>query len=907
MSEKFFDLQRFAEINNYDSDTLVSGTSSKDTIYNYADNATINGGAGDDSIENYGEDVIISGDAGNDTISTPDLMSNVTVRGNAGNDVVNGSYMYSLLDGGADGDGIVVIGGIGNTIIGGEGNDTLGGSQYFLSSVSGGSGNDTILVIGYGNTISGGAGSDVIGNIPESMDSDFGDYTGNVYQYSSGDGNDRILGFNELDTLQIGDGTSTYSTVKSGNNIIVTVGKGKITLVGAASLSKVNIKGKKSTTLTVTNSDKSPVTVDSSIKIINASARTKAVKITGNALDNSIVGGTKGDSLVGGKGNDTLIGGKGNDTLKGGNGADIFVYSAGKDVITDYAEEDKISIASGTAQITTSGNNVVFNVGSGKITVKDAKGKVVKYLDKSGKELTYTGDNVKIDGSKITLTENYMEDSFNVADYGNYKTIDASAVPLDINITGNKLMNKITGGDGNDTLIGGLGNDTLTGGKGSDVFYYNSDDGNDVITDYEEDDTIKISGVAAKVSTKNDDVIFTVGSGKITVKGAKDKVISYADKNGEHTYPATVEIKSTAITLLDSYMKDSFDVADYGDKLKTINASKVNHSLTIKGNKLANKITGSGQDDSISGGAGADTILGGSGNDTIIGGAGNDSLKGGEGADVFVYKSGEGNDIITDYTEEDIIRIAKGTANITKSGKDVIFTVGTGKITVKDSADKVITYVDDKGFVNYYPALTAPYVIADTSIILSENYRNNSFNLADYDSSIKTVNASKVTRDIIITGNTSANLIIGGTKNNTIIGDAGNDTLYGGAGNNTFVYKQGDGNDLIIDYAAGDKISISSGTVSNRNVKDDNVIFTVGKGKITVQNGANKEITYIDSNGSQTYKASGNVAWFLADDDNFSNDIQLSDLVETKTYLPAAQDDFVDSFKENSFITYSDK
>lgn len=58
-------------------------------------------------------------------------------------------------------------------------------------------------------------------------------------RYAKGDGNDSIVGFNETSTLRISD--ANYSTAKSGNDIIVTVSEGQITLKGAAKLSTVNI------------------------------------------------------------------------------------------------------------------------------------------------------------------------------------------------------------------------------------------------------------------------------------------------------------------------------------------------------------------------------------------------------------------------------------------------------------------------------------------------------------------------------------------------------------------------------------------------------------------------------------------------------------------------------------------
>ena len=53
MEQFLFDLQRFEDINNYDSDTLISGTKDYDYIYNNSSNVTINAKAGDDYIESW--------------------------------------------------------------------------------------------------------------------------------------------------------------------------------------------------------------------------------------------------------------------------------------------------------------------------------------------------------------------------------------------------------------------------------------------------------------------------------------------------------------------------------------------------------------------------------------------------------------------------------------------------------------------------------------------------------------------------------------------------------------------------------------------------------------------------------------------------------------------------------------
>ncbi len=84
-------------------------------------------------------------------------------------------------------------------------------------------------------SINGGAGDDSI-----TLDSDA---TSNVIIYKLSDGNDVISGFNSTSTLQIGDGTTGYVSQKSGDDVLVTVGGGTITLSDTASLDSINING----------------------------------------------------------------------------------------------------------------------------------------------------------------------------------------------------------------------------------------------------------------------------------------------------------------------------------------------------------------------------------------------------------------------------------------------------------------------------------------------------------------------------------------------------------------------------------------------------------------------------------------------------------------------------------------
>ena len=436
---------------------------------------------------------------------------------------------------------------------------------------------------------------------------------------------------------------------------------------------------------------------------------------------------------------------------------------------------------------------------------------------------------------------------------------------------GTSQADLLVGGAGDDTLISSKGKDTLTGGEGADVFIYTDGDGNDIITDYTSDeDTIKISsGSITGSSLSGSDVVLKIGSGSIKLQNAVSK-----------------EIK----------------IIDSDNKTSTL----------IHGSIAKDTITGTSDDDSLYGNVGADKLLGNIGADTLVGGRGNDTLTGGAGKDVFVYSSGDGNDIITDYTAgQDKIKLLSGSiSNSSLNGSDVVLKIGSGSIRVKNAKNKKITVIDSEG------KSTSKVYGATTSTTLTVT--NSTKSPVTVSSAIKTIDASKRTKAVKITGNSSANTIKGGSKadtiyggsgNDSILGNAGNDKLYGdagndkllggagadtltggkgsdtltgNAGNDVFVYAKGDGNDVITDYTAGqDKIKITGAKISKASVSGSNVVLTVGTGKITVKNAKGKKLSIYNNSTNLTNTVVGSTSsknfieetWFTQDDNVISSEI----------------------------------
>ena len=637
-----------------------------------------------------------------------------------------------------------------------------------------------------------------------------------------------------------------------------------------------------------------------SVITIDASSRGKAINITGNGYDNSLVGSTKNDTINSGDGNDTIIGGKGNDSLAGGSGNDIFVYNDGDgaDVITDFKTGDTLQLKSGTIdKITTSNknNNVVLTIGKGTITLKDSKEEAIAVNHADGSTSTILG-NINAftnDLSDAKIASDILNDSIvNYANGSNAEIdggagndfIDNYAVSVIINgDAGNDNINNfgnkatINGGAGNDTLylndsqystvMGGVGTDsiivgdssynTINGGAGNDtikldpnssnlVIQYNNGGGKDVISNYAEGvATIQTIGttvtkVANGGKSAPDDVIFTLvngrTSGTITLKNGAGKAVTFLDDEGNLT---TQAYGSTSITLTDSF-SDTIDVTKDATVLK-IDGSSRTKAVEITGNAKAN---------------------------TLGGGSGNDILTGGSGKDVFVYTGGD--DIITDYKAgQDIIQLVGKTYSsatyVGESGTDLVLSfVEGGTLTIENvvpikSVKKVltkqppqkVTIIDKDGINNGAQVYGADYastidvVNADGDSIIANP-------VVDY------INAKSRSKVVALIGNSKNNTIIGGSKADTINGLTGNNVLTGNGGKDVFIVNAANGSDTITDYVAKQDSIVAAADYSSYKVEEKDVIFNFSgtNNTLTVKNGKNKIINFngVDKTFNDVYE-----------------------------------------------------
>ena len=857
-------------VRNWIGDNVTINTGDgNDSVYNWSsESVTINTGEGNDSVYNRSSDsVSINTGDGNDSVYNWSSDS-VSINTGAGDDsVYNWSSDSVSINTGAGNDSVRNWGGDSVTINTGDGNDSVynSGSEVTINT---GAGNDSVFNWDDSVTITGGKGNDSITNSGDNVS----------FKYTSGDGNDVIYGFKANSTLSIGG--DSCSIKKSGDDIIVTVGKGKISLIGAASLSAVNIVGDETptennswklngTTAKYGTSNKTLVTV-SGVKSLNGLALNgKVVTVSKSALNAKKV------------------------TISNG-----YTLNLASDVDTPTTKNAGWTPNGTTAIYKSSSTTAGYTLADDGKSITYSKATAAKSLATiKGAKST---DNFSVSGKTINLGANSLNKKVTVNGSGyefNFGSGYSNAL-----ITGGTKADIITANGKNISIKGGKGNDTLTSSGNGNVFVYANGDGKDVIKNFSESDTLSISGTA-KVTTSGSDVIFTVGNGKITLKGANDKTITYIDKSGEHTYPQEdtepykMNAAKTAITLFSSFSDKTFDVTEYGAKIATIDASAVTQNIYIKGNEKASN------------------IIGGAGDDSIEGNTKNDTLKGGAGADTFIYYDGDGNDVIVGYEQDDKIEIRDSTATIKRSRDNIVMTVGKSKgtITIKNADMTGITYYDEIGLHNAYNG--SEVVVRsknNAKVTVYKNYWQDTFKASDYGDGVVSVDASKVEQGMEIYGNTHASYIIGGNGNDTIYGSKDSDSLYGGNGNDVFVCSENSGDDLIIDYKTNDKIKIAKGSLSDSyTTKDTTLILAVGTSRISVQGGVDKTVTTIDEHGVESkkyYESKSNVAWFLEDDNNFSTDNELSNLIETKNYLPAAQiDTELNLIESLPVVTYSGK
>ncbi|MCF6444590.1 hypothetical protein [Nereida sp. MMG025] len=364
----------------------------------------------------------------------------------------------------------------------------------------------------------------------------------------------------------------------------------------------------------------------------------------GTNLDDVLWAQGEDTTLEGRDGDDILIDGTGNDTLRGGEGADTFIL--GKDGRVDLIRDfeigrDRIDISAwgmiyslSQLEYETLNNGIRLIFGQEVLVVRSFDGApllpedlegalntdlhrpVVNLIDPDAPALppifegSPTGDRFEasLEGS------NFLGgDGFDFVDYSAVHDIRVSLETPDLNtgaaagdtyqsiegVIGTNGDDWIEGDAGSNQLEGGAGNDTLLGGQGSDLL----------------------------LGGAGDDFVFdSLGGGNLVGGSGNDVLWNISGR-----------------------------------------ANLVDNASDGEEETLNDRLLGGYGDDTLSGGAGDDILVGDfgaihfAGDDTLIGGTGDDLLEGGDGYDVFVFRPNDGNDLIADFSETQVLSGANPT------------------------------------------------------------------------------------------------------------------------------------------------------------------------------------------------------------------------------------------------------
>ncbi|MGY8662688.1 Ig-like domain-containing protein [Bradyrhizobium sp. UFLA05-109] len=299
----------------------------------------------------------------------------------------------------------------------------------------------------------------------------------------------------------------------------------------------------------------------------------------------------------------------------------------------------------------------------------------------------------------------------------------------------------INGTSGADILFGGTGNDLLTGGAGSDFFVISKGYGSDTISDFQAGtggDVLRVQNYGfgtfanfmSAAKQMGADVVVTLSSSEtltlqnvalssltaanvvldnpLPVSASPNTAWTTVGAGGTLTGGATndsLQAMGDGVTLIGGAGDDSYFMYNHetkvvelaGQGIDTIYDGMIDGYSLVNAPNVENLTLGGSYNSPATGNDLDNIIVGNAGNNMIDGGKGNDVLTGGAGSDTFVIRTGNGNDIITDFQTGaggDILQIngttfktlADVTAAMQQVGTDVVLSLGNGeKITLENT------------------------------------------------------------------------------------------------------------------------------------------------------------------------------------------------------------------------------
>jgi len=613
--------------------------------------------------------------------------------------------------------------------------------------------------------------------------------------------------------------------------------------------------------------------------------------LVGGAGYDELFGGAGDDVLEGGQEDDRLVGGSGNDLLNGGSGNDQYIFARnwGQDTIKEYgSKDDWIIFEDG---ITLADVRFVREQDHLTIIAKEDGSQIFLdgYFWGDGKSYKAVEVIEFSDGQQLRFEDLYQ--LLNTATEGDDMLYGKSRSAVEIHglggndtiISHGQVHSKLYGGDGNDTiegngyLDGGAGNDELKAGffDGNHLF---GGEGDDILNAYFHD-FYRVTGIfeggkgndEISGSLGNDTYIFNKGDGQDTItewdpsmymfspqQEASHDVIQFGDGISKedlvfrqiHT-DLVIEIAggTDKITVKNWFMGTEYykvnelqftdgsvlSIADIEQSITTDSGG--NDGGNTNDNSSASVTNSGGTQDVLTGSDGDDVLSGGAGSDDLIGGAGDDLLLGGRGDDYYFYDSGQ--DVIRDNEGVDTVMFRNGitfsdvASGLTRSGDDLV-------LRVKGSNENTLTV---EGFFASGHNMVEIFQFETGGMFNAQQiYGAFGLPLPDLGAPAAAISYGTAGSDTL-NGTDSDEIIEGMSGDDTVSGGKGNDVLIGGRGHDRYLFRAGDGLDVIDNTHGGDDVielqGISfSDVASGLQKSGNNLVLNIGSSgdKLTVKN-----------------------------------------------------------------------
>jgi Ca2+-binding RTX toxin-like protein len=524
-------------------------------------------------------------------------------------------------------------------------------------------------------------------------------------------------------------------------------------------------------------------TMPQAILFTSGGAVLSATEMTGKGL---IKDGSAGDlDLFGVPGFATTFIAGPNTRMTGASGMDIYVYNAGSGEvhITDPGG-GAVRFGSGISATATLGlaeGSLVINLGG--------QGDIIhleNFDPNDAENFSSVLDLRFADGSVLNL-QDLIGQGFDLSG-----TSDADTM------TGTSVTDRMLAGAGDDVLQGGRGDDTLGGGAGSDVYLFSRGDGLDTVN---EDDS-----TAGNVDTIRFDDTVSVADVRVNREGFS----LYLSMDG-----------STDRIEISNWFADGADTVEQVEFADGTVWNKADLEA-----RLPTLITGTEGDEELNGSDAFEILDGQAGNDLLSGGAGND---------VYLFKRGDGQDIIDEYDETvgniDAIRFDSGISaadvRVTRDSYGHLF------LGIDGTQDRIqlSSWFESEAYQ------VERVLFADGTVWKQEDLAA----MAQFGPSEGSDYLEGTEDGEFLLGLGGADELYGLGGNDIIAGGSGNDALYGGqgddlldsgtgddwlndeGGNDVYLYSRGDGSDRIDDYdeTSGnvDTLRFYDGTISASDIK----------------------------------------------------------------------------------------